>query len=152
MVLCSAEDHLKISWQPLAAQDFLWNLILKQLLQLSPMSVTPLLQGWPHLWMKFCMWYLSMLGLKNSNSMKCQNCILRLNKEYFIHGNWSIMHTICAIVYIYDGWLCKYILKVQPNNALIHTKVLRYHMINFSKKMLQVITYLTYLVVSNILP
>ena len=38
----SAEDHLKIIWQPNAAQDLLWNLILKTLQELSSMSLTSL--------------------------------------------------------------------------------------------------------------
>ena len=47
VVLYIAEDHLKIIWQPLTAQNLFWNLILKALLQLSSKSLTSLLQGGP---------------------------------------------------------------------------------------------------------
>ena len=40
-----AEDHLKLIWQPLAAQDLLWNSIIKTILQLSPISLTTLLKA-----------------------------------------------------------------------------------------------------------
>ena len=41
--------HLKIIWQPSADYELFFNLIHQALLQLSPMSLTPLLQETPQL-------------------------------------------------------------------------------------------------------
>ena len=41
-------EPLKIIWQLKAAQDFLQNLTITILLEISPMLLTPLLQGGPH--------------------------------------------------------------------------------------------------------
>ena len=42
--------HMKNIWQPLAAQDLLWNLILTVLLEMRPMLFTSFLQGVPRIY------------------------------------------------------------------------------------------------------
>ena len=43
----SAENHIKVIWQPYVVQNLLWNLIPKILQHLSPMTLTTLLKGGP---------------------------------------------------------------------------------------------------------
>ena len=48
MIPWEVEEPLKIIWHLKAAQDLLWNLTITILLEISPMSLTPLLQGGPY--------------------------------------------------------------------------------------------------------
>ena len=49
VVLCKLKDYLEIVWQPGAAQDLLWSLVIKTLPAVDLMLFTTLLKGRPQI-------------------------------------------------------------------------------------------------------
>ena len=82
----------KVIWQPLAAQDLLWNLMIITLLQLSPISLTTLLQGELHL-----------LNIDNTPCYKVSNKLLNELYQFLLYINlflWMFLVRSPGLLYI----------------------------------------------------
>ena len=84
-----------MSWQPLAAQDLLWNLMIMTLLQLRPISLTTLLQGELHL-----------LNIDNTPCYKVSNKLLNELYQFLLYINlflWMFLVRSPGLLYITKG-------------------------------------------------